>query len=128
MRGRRHDLVLVGQAVASGPTKGQVVRDAEGRWRSPAGGAEGSVAQTAVKGFIGPVRANEVPPGVEADSVAQVPRGTVIPDIESVDLIAAGTGDPYLDGRYEVTGFQAGGPAVLRLFLKRYVPQERLPA
>ena len=125
MRGRRHTLTLIGQRAKSGVTAGQVARDAEGRWRAPAGGVEGSPSRVTVKGFIGPVKATEVPVGVTADSAAQVPEDT--PFAKGDDLIAADTGSPHLDGRYEVTGFQAGGRAdILRLFLRRYDPQEEV--
>lgn len=119
MRGRRHLLHLVGQRGTWGATEGKVVKDAEGRWRSPAGGPEGSVRVTKVRGFIGPVKASERPEGVTSATAAQVPLGTVVR--QGDDLEAVDTGDPLLDGRYEVTEVQTG-PAVLRLLLRRYAP------
>lgn len=118
MRGQVHDLVLVSQRGATGPATNTVVRDAEGRWRSPSGAIEeGSVSRRRYRGFCGSPKTKEVAVGLEVDAAAQLPRGT--PVVAGDDLEVSGTKDNR-DGRYEIVAVQEG-QVMTRVLLKRYV-------
>lgn len=119
MRGRVHSLALVGQKGATGPSTNKVVRDAEGRWRSPSGvPAEGAVSRRVYKGFCGSPKSSEMAAlGITLDAAAHLPRGTTV--LAGDDLEVSGTSDSR-DGRYEIIAVQ-DGPAMTRVLLKRYV-------
>lgn len=117
MRGRVHQLTLVSLRGVTGAATGAVVRDAEGRWRSPAGGVEGEVSRRVYTGFCGSPKTKEIAVGLEVDAAAQLPRGT--PVVAGDDLEVSGTGDER-DGRYEIVSVQEG-PVMTRVLLKRWV-------
>lgn len=123
MRGRVHTLRLLGQrAVDDTGTvpEGNVAVDAEGIWHAP--GETGTVTEGRRriwegKGFIGPVRVREAPNGESFQTAAHLPIGTEVHAGD--DLEAVGTGDPNVDGLYEITGVQPG-PVIVRVLLKRH--------
>lgn len=117
MRGHRHKLRLIGARVQSGADEGKVVRDTEGRWlQSPDNPPQDILVRDYV-GFIGAPRVSEVAAGRDVDSAAHLPARTVI--VPGDELEAWDTGDPNLDGRYEIVGIQPG-KALTRVLLKRH--------
>ena len=117
MRGHVHHLRLIGVRLQSGVDAGRVTRDSEGRFVQSPTNPPHDVAVVEVKGRIGFTRRDEGPDGETIDTAAHLPRGTVVKAGD--ELEAWDTGDPNLDGRYEIVGVQSG-PALVRVTLRRF--------
>lgn len=116
MRGHRHNLRLIGLRQQSGAQAGKPVRDAEGRFKASPSNPPDDVTVREVQGFIGYRNRAELGEGEESDSAAHLPLGTAVS--RGDELEAYGTGDPTIDGRYEITGVQSGR-VMVRVLLKR---------
>lgn len=116
MRGHRHTIKVYGlrHTLGASPTM-EPIRDSEGRYQhSPTDAAKVLIRE--VSGFIGFPRRQEVGADGEAvDNAAHLPAGTVVARGDEVEAV---TGDPNLDGRYQVTGVQVGR-ALVRVLLRR---------
>lgn len=117
MRGHVYKLRLINPRLRSGPNAGKPSRDAEGRWVQSPTNPPTDVAVTEVEGFIGYPGRDEVPDGENIDTAAHLPRGTTVQ--RGDELEAWDTGDPNLDGRYEIVGVQPGR-AMVRVLLRRH--------
>jgi hypothetical protein len=119
MRGRRHTLRLIGHRLASGPDVGEVYRDGEGRWLKSPNDPPLDLNVREVIGFVGFPAKTDTPDGQAVDAAAHLPLGTVV--LRGDELEAYGTGNPNLDGRYEIIGV-GQGRAMIRVTLRRYQP------
>jgi hypothetical protein len=124
MRGRLHHLKLIGIRLQSGVGAGEPERDSEGRFvRSPTDPPL-DVKVTEVLGRITYLRRAEGytrqfgAPEESSTGAAHLPKGTIVQ--RGDELLAEHTGDPNLDGRYEITGVQAGR-AMVRVMLRHKV-------